>query len=93
MDENVFGISEADFQAWRHHEVTKLMMQYLKDFCFALERDHLLRWKAGETEDRLEYEAAGRTKTLEELANLEFSHVALFYREIEQKETNETKTI
>lgn len=90
----VSDLQEADFQTWKHHPVTKVYRQYLAHFAAALERDHIARWKAGEADERTEAEAAGRIKTLEELAGLEFEHIAEFYQEPEaNQEPDETETL
>lgn len=90
---HVFGITEADFQSWKHNPVTKMFRQYLADFAEALERGHNMRWRAGQLKDSVEYEAAGRVATLEEMAALEFSHIATFYQEPEQQEEHETEIV
>lgn len=90
---HVFGITEADFQSWKHNPVTKMFVRYLGDYAEALERDHLLRWKTGALNEKIEYEAAGRQASLTELAVLEFSHVYAFYEEPEQQETDEDTTV
>ena len=85
----VLGLTEADFNSWKPHPATKAFRQYLTDFAAAIERDHLMRWRAGEMDDRTEHEGMGRVKVLEEMATLEFSHIAVFYEEPKQEEPNE----
>lgn len=86
----VHGISEADFNSWKHNPVTKVFREYLLHYAAELERGHLIRWKSGKTEQGLEDEAAGRILTLEEMSALEFESMYEFYQETEQQEENET---
>ena len=78
----VHGVSEDQYRAWKQHPVTLAQRQYLKHFAEAQRQAHLGRWESkGETplNEMLEQEALGRIKSLEEIAGLEFHHMADFY--------------
>lgn len=90
---HVFGITEADFQSWKHNPVTKMFRQYLRHYADELERGHLMRWKAGAMEQGKEDESVGRVNTCEDMIGLEFEDIHEFYHSQEQQETNETETL
>lgn len=88
----VNGITEADFNTWKHHPVTKVLHQFLGDYAEALKSDHLGRWLAGEDDPAQESLARGRIITATELKALKFQDIAEFYRDGEasvQGERNE----
>ena len=76
----VLGVTEADFNAWKHHPVTIAFRQYIIDYRRALIDYHLAKWEANVL-DEGDDEARGRVIGLQEIAELEFSHIALFYKE------------
>lgn len=86
----IHGITEADFNSWKHHPVTKAFRQYLLHFAESLEQGHLHRWKSGAMEQGKEDEAVGRVLILNEMAELEFHDIVEFYPETEQQEEHET---
>jgi hypothetical protein len=79
-DLEVLGMKESDFNAWKHHPITKAFRQYLSDYREALLKDHLARWEAGAI-DSTDQEARGRAISLKEMAAIEFQHIALFYQD------------
>lgn len=88
---SIKGITEADYNGWKHHPVTKMFREYLLHFAGSLEEGHLLRWKSGAMEQGKEDECVGRVLTLNELAELEFASIVDFYGVYEeQKEQYET---
>jgi hypothetical protein len=88
---SVLGITEADYNSWKHNPVTKMFHQYLRHFAGSLEEGHLLRWKNGAMEQGKEDECVGRVLTLNEMAELEFASIVDFYNsETEQQEQDET---
>ena len=90
---HVFGITEADFQSWKHNPVTKMFKQYLRHYADELQNMHLARWKAGETEQGKEDESVGRIGACEDMIGLEFKDVYEFYNSEQQQEEHETETI
>ena len=87
----VHGITEADYNGWKHHPVTKAFRQYLLHFAESLEQGHLMRWKSGAMEQGKEDECVGRVLTLNEMVLLEFQDIVEFYDvETEQQEHDET---
>lgn len=76
----VNGIAEADFQSWKHHPVTKVVLQYLRDYDAALQREIMARWLTGALDLQTEKEARGRCLTLSEVADLSFPIVHEFYQ-------------
>lgn len=87
----VHGISEADFNSWKHHPVTKVFKDYLLHFAESLEQGHLHRWKSGAMEQGKEDECVGRVLTLNEMVLLEFQDIVEFYDvETQQQEHDET---
>lgn len=88
---SIQGITEADFNSWKHNPVTKVFRQYLLHFAGSLEEGHLLRWKSGAMEQGKEDECVGRVLTLNEMVLLEFQDIVEFYDvETEQQEHDET---
>ena len=82
------GITEPDFQTWKHHPVSKVYLKYLADYRSMLLRDLLGRWEAGDLTLDIEKEIRGRTLTLAELGELTFASIQKFY----QEEDNEATT-
>lgn len=74
-------ISKADYQAWRHHPVTKEFLQYLRDYRSSLHNELLERWEAGTLvgDSLIEQEIRGRSLILKEIGELEFEAMEQFY--------------
>jgi hypothetical protein len=81
------GITEADFQVWKHHPVSKVYLQYLADYRSMLLRELLERWEAGALTLETEKEIRGRTLTLADLVELRFASIQKFYEEDNAAET------
>jgi len=67
---------------WRHHPVTQVFLQYLRDYQEALAREgwgHLL--VADHLDELLIGEMRGRAKTLIELVDLPFEAMEQFYED------------
>jgi hypothetical protein len=84
---NLDGITEADFQVWKHHPVSKLYLKYLGDYRAMLLRELLMRWEAGAITLDTEKEIRGRTMTLADLVELQFASIQKFYTEEEDEGT------
>ena len=72
-------IRETDFQLWRHHPVTALFLQYLRDYREVLRREALDRWEAGALNLVDQQEMRGRVMTCAEMADLPFEAIRSFY--------------
>jgi hypothetical protein len=86
------GISEGDFNAWKHHPVSKVYLRYLGDYRSMLLRELLGRWEAGKLELETEKEIRGRVMTLADLVELRFESIQKFYAE-EENETTATQIV
>lgn len=74
------GIEEPEFKAWRHHPVTKLLLQYLADYRESLIKEAVGRWEAGQLILTDEHELRARVVTVKELIELQFTMIVEFYR-------------
>lgn len=81
------GLTEGDFQVWKHHPVSKLYLQYLADYRAMLLRELLERWEAGAITLDTEKEIRGRTLTLADLVELQFASIQKFYQEEDNEGT------
>ena len=86
-DVELNGIREADFQSWKHHPVSKVFLRYLADYRDTLRKHQLavIENSPDPIAPKAEGEYAGRVRTLDELANIEFSHLVQFYPEEEEE--------
>jgi hypothetical protein len=76
----VEGISESDFQVWKHHPVSKLYLKYLVDYRAMLLNELLAQWENGVLTLDTEKEIRGRTLTLADLVDLQFASIQKFYQ-------------
>lgn len=83
----VHGIRLEDFQQWRHHPVSKVVLQFLRDYRESMHRELLERWTAGSLVLADESEMRGRSATLQEFAELQFESMLNFYKEGENAAT------
>lgn len=84
-------ITEADFNTWKHHPVTKFYLQFLKDFERDADETILMSLRSAKTApDGFELgQITGFANAIRDMATLEFSHIARFYAPPEQEETQE----
>lgn len=84
----VKGIQTTDYLNWKHHPVTRVFHQYLKDRVKALEAqclDYLLGARVGARLDpEVLAEIAGRIKSESEIPELDFDAVIEFYQTMEE---------
>jgi hypothetical protein len=84
-------LTEAEFNAWKHHPVSKLVRRFLKD----RERqvaEHQIATLRGCTTSPDPYvlgQFNGHINALQELAELEFAHIVAFYPDEEEAEGQE----
>lgn len=90
------GITEADLQSWRHHPVSKVILQYLLDYQAGL-RDqawaYLLGNRVGPIDVEQLSELKGRASAALELAELPFETIQSFYTTEILEEENGTETV
>lgn len=84
------GISESDYQLWRHHPVSKVFLQYIQDYRDTLKREAVDRWESGALKLVDEQEMRGRVLVCSEMADLSFESIRSFYEG--EKTENEAKT-
>lgn len=87
------GISEGDFNNWRHHPVSKVYLKYLADYRAMLIRELLMRWEAGALIVETEKEIRGRVMTLADLVDLRFESIQKFYAEEESNEVSPAQIV
>lgn len=80
-------ITKADFQAWKHHPVTKCLHKYLVDYQAALCREGWAALKGGNLDPKFLTEIATRGKMSEEISELELESIEAFYG-VEREEEN-----
>lgn len=86
------GITKSDYQEWKHHPVSKVVLQYLADYRAMLLKEHLAEWEAGKLDEVRDLEMRGRVMTLAELADLDFSSIEHFYVTPEEDDDAERRT-
>ena len=72
-------MSDQQFQMWRHHPVTSLVLGFLADYAGGLEKEVLTRWRSGSLRLGDEQEARGRVLALAEVAALDVAAIRQFY--------------
>lgn len=85
------GITQRDFQSWRHNPVSAVFLQYLKDYRARVLDEIQREWQAGPLAPEREHEARWRIKVTEEIATLQFDHIAAFYEIGEDRQQTETE--
>ena len=75
------GVTQSDFQSWKHHPVSKVFFRYLLDFAEQLRRSQLAKIEASDEalSPKEQGEYKGRINTVTELAEIEFGHLVAFY--------------
>lgn len=73
------GVTESDYQLWRHHPITKIYLQFIADFGATLEREAMERWRVGSLKLVDEQEIRGRVVACTEMAELSFESIRSFY--------------
>lgn len=88
---NIGDITEADFQSWKHHPVTKVYLRYLTDFEQELMAKLVDILRASESSpDPFQLGMFnGRSAAIREMATLDFEHIASFYTPPEQEDKQE----
>jgi hypothetical protein len=74
-----FPISEQDYQLWRHHPVSKVVLQYLSDYREALRQVAMERWESGALQLIDEKELRGRVLAVGDMIDLSHESMRSFY--------------
>lgn len=84
-------ITEADFQSWKHHPVTKVYLRYVLDHeqAMMMQLLEILRHSEVAPDDFMLGTYKGRSIAEKEMATLEFEHIASFYAPPEQEDKQE----
>lgn len=88
---NVGGVTEADYQQWRHHPITKMFRAYLDDYHQDIVAGAATAWLSGNLELPTADELRGRALTVQEIADLPFSAILEFYRQQKAAEGGDEK--
>jgi len=77
----VKGLTEAEWNTWKHHPVTKVFRQFLADFRASLHGTLLQEWESGSLigKEARELEMRGRCLVLSELTDPQFAALVQFY--------------
>lgn len=81
MAAEIAGISDSDFNVWKHHPVSRVYLRYLADYRAMLLRELIGQWEAGVLILDTEKEIRGRVMTLADLVELRFESIQKFYEE------------
>lgn len=81
------GITEGDFQVWKHHPVSKVFFRYLMDFAEVLRQAQLQEIEQSDVamDAKKQGEFKGRIATIREVASMEFTHIDAFYGHEEEE--------
>lgn len=90
---SVFGIIEADLVQWKHNPVSKVVFQFISDFQQALkrERDLVLDSSSTAPDSYVLGEYKGRVGAYQDIFDINFSAMSLFYEDPEKEETGDNK--
>lgn len=91
--QTVKHITESDFQIWRHHPVTKVVLGFLTDKTQFLERAALDQWLAGTLSLQADQTVRGQIIELNEVAEMPFGMLAEFYGTDQEKEVNAAQIV
>lgn len=73
------SIGEQDFHLWRHHPVSKVVLQYLADYREVLRREAMDRWESGALRLVDEQEMRGRVLAVTDMIDLAHESIRSFY--------------
>lgn len=82
-------IAEQDFNAWKHHPVTKLFLRYTKDKREFIEKTAIQTWKT--TGGIINETMRGQVIELEEIESIDFIVLQMFYGAIEEDNERESE--
>lgn len=87
--QQVDGIAEQDYQTWRHHPVTKVYIEYLRDYRADLIEAAANQWLDGNLQIATADELRGRALAIGDMAELPFAAMIAFYDNINKREDQE----
>ena len=73
------ALGDQQLHLWRHHPVSQVVLQYLRDFSVAVEVKLLADWRAGSLSLAAEQEMRGRVLAWRDVADLEIGALRAFY--------------
>lgn len=74
-------IDQLDYASWKHHPVSETFRQYLADFRDMLIKETVAQWRSGKIQLSTEQQLLGRIQVIDEILDLEFSHIEEFYKD------------
>lgn len=88
MRELLEGISETNFQQWRHHPVTRLYMHYLRDYERQLAEAQIgkLRSSSSSPDQFTLGTFTGAINAVNEMADPKYESIVAFYQSEEQED-------
>src|ERR1700690_4348593 len=87
------GISEENFNLWKHHPVSELFRRFSEDFRAQLIKEHLSDWHAGKIDQVRDLEIRGRVAQLTDIIELSFASIQNFYPEQEGNDGSENDQV
>jgi len=84
----MIGVTQSDYQEWKHHPVSKVFRKYLEDYRAEIRKEILSQWEAGSLVAEVDKEARGRVLQLTDILDLEFSAIQQFYQHNEEEADN-----
>ena len=81
-------LQDQDFQGWRRHPVSQVVLRFLADRSADLQAQTLFRWLSGQTTLQQEEELRGRVLALNEVLALEWKQLQQFYANRRQQGDN-----
>lgn len=88
----VQGITQADFDSWKHHPVSKVILRFYRDKKDIMEQAAIQQWIAG-VMTLGDQALRGQIIELDELSNMPFEALIEFYGEDKEERFGATKTI
>ena len=84
-------ITKEEYQSWRHHPVTKVFLQYVRDFREQATQGALNDWlSGGRSFAEVSDVVRGQIHLLRDIEELEFASIEEFYKEIADSNGTET---
>jgi hypothetical protein len=91
MTDKIFGISKEDYQAWKHHEVSKIVLKFLADKQEYLKQAALDSWVSGsQSFADCNQTVRGQIIELNEIIELPFEAMQAFYQEKDNDDAGTT---
>lgn len=85
MNDTALPFSSEEFAFWKHHPVTKVVLQFAADYAAAVEQDMVEQWRNGALKLTDEQERRGRVLAYRDINELAFASIENFYRQDDQE--------